>query len=319
LVVEAVGWTERLLSCADLDAALRIKILFMRALMARHQFDYREAIRRYRELLAVYREAAEAKRVALTLLHLAGCLCTVGETDAAQESALESLAILERAGETYFIGHGHVVLGLAHLYAGRIADAEAHHREALTRFVGTESAVDIAVCLSNLATCALGRDDLDTAETLAQESIDHAETARILTVVSSSLCVLANVAIRRHDPHAARSRLRAAMSAAQELNDYERLAEIFEAGMRIAALESDASFATRSLAVAEALRTRCSAVRFRTEALAIAALEADLRERLGPSRFEAIRVAGSVMAFPDAQNVLRDFLADRKLVKLVRQ
>jgi tetratricopeptide (TPR) repeat protein len=316
-VVDGVRWTERLLSRIELDPALRIKILFMRAVMARHQYDYREAIRRYRELLAFHRAAGDAKRVALTLIHLAGCLCTVGETDAAKTCALEGLDALA-PDDSYFIGHAYVALGLAENYAGHVSEAEAAHREALARFVTSESAADVSVCLSNLATCALERDDLASAETYAAESIAQAEKARASVAIGASLCVLGNVAIARGDVAAACAHARAATNVARETNDHERLAEVFEVGVRIALAQADPASAARFFGVADALRARCFAVRARLEALAFDALADRLRDRLGASRLDALRVTGGTMAVPDALEALDDMLTGPHAISLAR-
>jgi predicted ATPase/DNA-binding SARP family transcriptional activator len=317
-VVEAVRWAERLLDREDLEAGLRIELLLMRAVMARHQFDYREAIRRYRELLAHHRAAGDARRVALMNIHLAGCLCVVGETDAGKAAALDALAALEPGVETYFTAHAYVALGLAENYAGRAAEAEAAHREALARFVAAGSAADVAVCLSNIATCALERDDVDAAETYAADSIEHAEAAHVQPVIGASLCVLANVAVRRRDLGTARARARAALVVAREMNDYERLAEVFEAAMSIAVLEPDAAFAARLLGIADGLRARCFAVRPQLEARAIDAVAAGLRERLEAGRFDALRTAGGTLGIADALAALRAFLAEPNLAELAR-
>ncbi|MBV9103193.1 MAG: tetratricopeptide repeat protein, partial [Candidatus Eremiobacteraeota bacterium] len=299
-VVEGAEWVDLALSSPSIVGRLRVKMLLARAVMARHQHDYREAVRRYEEVLTLEEAAGERESVALVCLHMSGCLCAVGETALARTLALRGQRDLEHGADPYNVGFAYMALGLVENAVGNVDAAEAAHAEALRIFEAAGADLDIAATLSNLGACAVQRGDAVVAEELSRESIRIAQAVGAPFIVAASSINLACTALVVGDLESARFHSKTALGIALETNDHERLAEVFEVAARIAEREQDSEGAVMFVAVAEAVRKRSAATRSAHAERTMEHLESALRDALGSQRFDAMKLTGRLKPMTDA-------------------
>jgi predicted ATPase/DNA-binding SARP family transcriptional activator len=313
-VIEAERWAERALPLVS--APMRIRVLFLRALMSRDQNDRRESARRYAEIVALHEAAGNAKSAAEIRIHLAGCLALLGDDAGATAHARAALAVLEPDGHPDFIAYAHTALGIAAGKSGDLRRAEAEHRAALEIFERAASPLGIACELSNLATQAVRRGDHESASELARASIAQAEIARAPFIVAASLHVLARAAILAGDAAVARRHAADALPTAVQINDYEQLAELFEVAALIDVLEGEPAAAIRSAAVADGLRARSGAARAKPDEAYLASMLRSARKRLGTHRLAGIEAAARVMNGAGALTLLKSRLSAQNVVDI---
>lgn len=307
-VIEASRWVDETLGNAWIDPELRIRLLFMRALMARHQTDYAVAIEGYREVIALRRAEQNEEKVATALIHLSGCLSATGDVAGALDAAREAEVFFAKHPSAYYCGHVAATLGLAALRGGDVDMAEAAFRKSLRHFQAANLELDIASSLSNLGACALARGELDAAAELSREAIERAQRISAFFVAGASQITMAIVACQSGEHKTARRHARHALEVAIATNDHERLAELFEVGTRIAVLEESDESGARLYGAAEGVRGRCRATRTPIDEADIASWTARCRERLGDARFDALRLSGESLPAGDSIAALRRVL-----------
>lgn len=308
-VIEGSRWVAECLSDPQLDLELRSGLLFMHALMARHQTNYGVAIERYREVIAVRRAQHDEAKVAGALLHLSGCLSAIGDVAGALEAAREAERFFDRHPEPYFCGYVAFALGLAALRDSDVAAAESEFRKSLRHFQAADLELDVASTLSNLGSCALARGDFDAAVELSSEAVERAQKTSAPFIAAASRVTMALVACHDGDRATARRHARDALEVAIATNDHERLAELLEVGFRIAVLDEAGETGARLYGCAQGVRERCKAVRMPIDEAALTSWVDRCRERLGSSRFEALCLSGESLRTSDCVDALRRLIA----------
>lgn len=309
-VVEGALWVDRILQRLERDAPLRDRLLFMRALMARQQNDYRKAIDLYREIIDVRRNAGARDDVAKALVHLSGCLSAHGDVEAARARALEARAYFEQHPDDYFLGYTASALALAALRGGNAETAETEFRVALERFRGGGYEIDVAATLCNLGACALARGNAEAAEELSREAVARAERSNAPFIVAASHVTLAVLACVAGDARSACRLGRPALRIATDTNDHERVAELLEIGLRVAVLARSYDAAARLYGAADAMRAACGAKRMPFDQTALEAAALPARHALGDKRYAALRLSGEGLPYAGALALLRPLLEE---------
>lgn len=157
------------------DGAGRIQVVADRAVLARMQGNYQQALQMASEALA---EAGSASAAAMVDLHrtVAVCLQAMGEMSAALEHA--RAAVEHSVGtDAYGQALAHLDLGFCLRAQGGMAEAESAYRRALEHCRAAGSPELEANILNNLAMGPFLRGEFQTAQELLLQALEAARTA----------------------------------------------------------------------------------------------------------------------------------------------
>src|ERR1051326_92251 len=155
-----------------------------------------EAIRNYRESLALARRLGERAAVARNLNELGQVLYSMGRVDDALKNYENALKLRREIGDKKGIGDTLIDLGNIYNDRGQYDLAMQHYKESLQlqRDLGDE--VTQALCLSNIGSAYLGRGDNQEALTFYQQALQLREKLKVPTDIAETVHNLGDTALR---------------------------------------------------------------------------------------------------------------------------
>jgi predicted ATPase/transcriptional regulator with XRE-family HTH domain len=270
-------------------------VLSHRAVMARGQGRYREALNFAKEGVALAREAKDDVATAFATFRLGVVLRERGEFDsarAAYEEALERYRALgDRSGAAF------VLLGLGDVArdVGDVVAVEGYCSESLARCRELGRHWGIGFSLNNLALAAAARADFERAQTLLDEALALFRSTGIRGGVVELLVSRGQVANDRGDCPSARPQLREALKNGWPAGPYWLVATGLEELVRSTVVQGDPSTAAQVIGATRAWRDQMGAPVPPYRWATVEALAADARRRLGDDAFSAAADKGALL------------------------
>jgi non-specific serine/threonine protein kinase len=239
--------------------AVRAKSLYAAGYAALGQGDYAEALSRFEESLALYRQLADAGGVARSLAQLGFLLTARGHFERATALSDESLTLARDVNDKPTSSVALANLAETASARGDYGRAKALFEEslALRRELGDRR--NIANALLNLGRTELMRGEDEHAVALLEEGLELARELGDTWSISVALSNLAHAALRADDRPRAGALLAEAVTAAQKRGDKRIAAECLQTTAAVAAAEGDLVRAVRLWGAAEALRASIGA------------------------------------------------------------
>ncbi len=286
------------------DASLRIEaslgitrrtaaVQAHRAVMARGQGRYRDAIELVEDSLALARADGDDLGVAYALFRLGLVTREHGEYDRAAAAYHECLAVYERLGDR--TGASFAILGL-----GDIARDQGDHRQvvvhcerslAVNRELGRSWGIGFT--LNNLALAAMVRGDLDEAAAQAAEALALFEAHGIRGGVLELHVSSAQIALVRADLDRAARHLDEALATGWPAGPLWLVVSAVEERARLLEASGRPDRSARLVGAAAAWRAGMEVPVSPYRVPALAALDERLAATLGPERLEAARAEGA--------------------------
>jgi predicted ATPase len=264
---EARPWVRHVVLSADsMPLQTRAEILWIELFSANEAGDNAAALAAGERLAPLLAEIDDPPLEGMARLGLAWILPINDDYEDAARGALDSLELLRRHDEPYWAGVASVTLGLMEIALGRYDDARVHLLEC--RELAERLGYDWLASVSGtqLATISLTRGELDEARVLLDDALSLSPTVHSMRNLSLIMVAFARLALATRDP--------------------ER--------------------AARLLGAATGLRDRIGFSPWPMLRRGERELRAEIREALGPDRFEKAFAAGTQLNQREATAVARD-------------
>jgi predicted ATPase/DNA-binding CsgD family transcriptional regulator len=194
-------------------------VLLGAAYLAIYLGEYKTAMARAQEALALYRQLGDNAGIARALHAIARLAMRVGRFELLAEAHDESLRLFRALGDRRGVAQALTYWGLSLWTQGRYADARMPLEEALalSRQIGDMQGISHA--LEALGWVMLGLDDPATAQRLLEEGVALARARDDRRFLARGLNGLGTVFIRQRADRAAQAALTEALAYALELGD----------------------------------------------------------------------------------------------------
>jgi predicted ATPase/DNA-binding SARP family transcriptional activator len=295
-VFEALGWYDRALALVHGAPALRAETLYVRALLARNQLGFTQALAAFEAAIEELRAHGATATLAMALLYASNAARMAGAVGKAREFAQEARSEFARAGDPYREAFARTALGAAAYACGDLATAGAEFGAALEAFAASGARGDEALMLVNVGRCRFGAGDLPGGRSLFEAGLARALEAGNEYAESHARVSLALAALDVGNAEQARPHLLRAAVLALAGGDAELSLIAAEAAAELYAALHDVERASALLDAADAERAATSAARAPTER----------------ARYERARAvaAGSPPALHRAADTVRALLGD---------
>jgi non-specific serine/threonine protein kinase len=273
------------------------------------------------------------------LLALGNLEFRAGEFDLARRHYEGALAVLKQVGTEIQLANVTMNLGNVDWSQGNMESAQGWYETSLEHYRRAESTVGAAGCLNNLSALSTAREDWDRVESLQSEALAIFESIGVTHNICLSLFQLGIAALVRQDFELSHARLERALALAREADNrwnilaaldnlaglenhrdrpeaarapvsecLVRLREMRDPVIGLSALENAASVVREAapadaallLAAARAQREEHQLPGLSYERRMIDRRDAELRERLGATRFAEASAQGAALTLADA-------------------
>lgn len=274
---------------------IRAKALAGAGMLSFLQCEYGLARAQLEAGRALYREIGDPRGEAWTLQRLGAVAREEGRYDDSERLHLDSISVLEAAGEPELARRELVSLVFVQWIRGSFDAAVAAAPAALSAQQAAASGEGIAWGLLNLGAISLYRDDLPHAERLLGESLRRAEEVGFREGSAWALNLLGLVATRQGDLEGASDRLGESLARHRSLGDEWRTASVLEAIAAVAVRTGDTATAARLLGAAGAVRQRIGAPVPACELADHAITVGAARATLGAASFKTAQIVGAAI------------------------
>ena len=267
---EARPWVEQMLPGAEtMPPQAQAELLWIDLITANDVGDDAEAQAAGRRLAPLLSEIDDPQLEGVARLAFAWIRANGGDDEGALGDALQSVELLRAHDEPYWTGVAGVSVAGLEIATGRYEDARRHLLEC--RELADRFGYDWLAAWSRtqLATLAVADGELDEARALLDEALELSLT----------------------------------------IHNVRNLLQILVGFARLAFAAGDPERAARLAAAAEALRERCGHRQFPALRRGEDELRTQIREALGPDRFEDVFAAGTDLSQREAIAVARDLRA----------
>ncbi|MBI1743002.1 tetratricopeptide repeat protein [Candidatus Acetothermia bacterium] len=244
---EGRRWIEASLVVEDFFPVDRAEALNRAGIMASEQGDYKQAITRYEESLALWRQLGDKRGIVTTLNNLGGIAWARGDFPRARALFEESLALKRKLGDDKFaVASSLNNLGLIAQTLGEYAKAQTLHAESLAIRQELGDKRGMASSFVNLGSIAQAQGDYPTAHSQLERSLALHREIGDRQGTALSLYTLGNLTQITGDYTAARSYHQESLDIRQEVGDKRGISYSLSSLGGIAQIQGDNSTA-RSL------------------------------------------------------------------------
>jgi predicted ATPase len=277
---EGRAWAEAALAATDSPARVRAPALSGAGMLAFLQCDYDVAQERIEAARQLYADEGDDEGVAWCLARLGSIARERGAYEEARRLHLESLALVERAGNAHEVGAQLNYLAFVAWLCLELDEADRLSGRALEAMTAVGDPEGTVWALTNAGITARYRGDLDGADLLLRQSLELSETVVFREGIAWARNQLGVLARLRGDLELARRLQSESLEIHRELGDRWRLASVWDELAAVAAAEGDLAEAAAQLGAARRLRAEIGvpvpaaerADRDQTEAICRAAL-----------------------------------------------
>ncbi len=253
-------------------------------------------------------EVAAPTRERAELLFAAGALAALQvRTDLARPALEEAIELAVATGDERLAAYARNYLGMTYAGEGRGAEAEALCGQAEAWFRANDDLYGLRLAALLLGSAALGRGDLEVAESWNREGVRVARRFGQNRELAVSLQNLSVVFLAGGRPDDAEPLVREAMAASRLDPSYYFIANGVAYQGEVEAARGRAAEAARLFGAAQDIRDRIGARAFPLDAGRQDAVMAGVRESLGEAAFEAARDAGRGQ---DAELLVRELAGE---------
>ncbi len=275
----------------DVPSGAQAKALWALAKLAALECDYREADDHARRVLELYTRDGDGAGVARARELLGAIARELGHYDRALEYARQSLAAAERGGDRWATGHALQLLGFVSWLSGDGDSAVRYSGQAMHCFRPIGDGERLAWCRIDLGAAAYYAGDLDTAARHLHRSLVESFGIRFREGIAWSENLLALIDLRQGRRRQALRRLVTSLELHHELGDRWRLSSVLDALAGVFAVD-DAPLAAELLGTAGRLRDEMGALVPACERAQLAAIRAQIVDRVGAEVFERASALG---------------------------